>query len=287
MKNIVILGSCLSEITVNALENMGQYKKIYHGMHLRTDIIRALLEDKTQNFLTKDSLESAIKFQQVDVDRNLHRIKFQSLEYLEALKENIQIADVIVIDLNYDLSRKGYSFINEGKSSIPYIINFIQSLPDGKNKDMEPDKVDCKDKGLLSANESIENLEEIITILKSINNKMEIFLINYPHSGFKIRNSMERVRSSETFKKLIDKKISKKVHVIPLLNIKKEYLSEKGAYYFEPKVYETFALYIKKILIEGNSSKEKESFYQIVFNYVKKFFKGRNVSENIFDVITE
>jgi hypothetical protein len=235
------IGSCFSEGIFESLESKIPCELSINKMHTRTDVLNQILTGKDEDFLSRDTLTKLLENSGVDTVKNQRRILEQSLERVQNLKVLLRRSDFLLIDFNYDLGRAAYKTTYHSKSYGPYIFN-MPSL----------DVVDWEYTGFLSEEDILANIVENIKILQIINPQLNIFLLNYPKSGFEKIGAKKRIQRTIKLSDLINKS-DLKAHVVPLIDIKEELLSEKGGYYFEKEVYEAYATYIANV-IENKSS---------------------------------
>ena len=265
MKKFVVIGSCLSGSIAKELVKV-EYSLLLAVGHLRIDAFNAYLKDSSELGAPKIYLDKLVGKMAAGDDKSEKKFRLragnQSTEKLAELVDAIKSADLIIFDNNYDLS----SNLVQVKGDLGQIYNFSNlNLVDK----------DWLSFGLLDITKAGEIYENLYSNLLTLNPALDVIFIQYPTSGF-VHNPLQqqrvqrsRITSTQLFKFNGD--------VFPLVEMPKNFLSDKGEHYFSEHVYKIYADCIDR-LVNG----EKLPFdpaHEISFSKLEAFATGASIIE--------
>lgn len=254
--NFVLLGSCLSSLTLTKLTTMlGEIDVKGTFAHLRSDAAGGLITNQSMIGCSSNEVNGISGSLQALLTSDhqkrmlVKRVTLQCDKNIEKLKAKLKTCDVIVFDNNYDLGRHLYDIIFNGST---YRFSNL-NVPAGDNVKILP---------ALTANEIKEYELKLFDKILDINPSVKIFFINYPVTAFENRAKpadLTRVRNANFVNQFMhegidNNSVPENVTFIGCIDLPEQLLSKKGALYFEDEVYQTFAKLIESKLegkIEG------------------------------------
>lgn len=265
MKKFVVIGSCLSGSIAKHLVKAG-YTLLLAVNHLRIDAFNAFLKDSSALGAPKSYLDELVEKMAAGDDKAARRFRSradnQSTEKLVELVNAIKSTDLIVFDNNYDLSSKTVQI--EGDFGKIYTFSNFNRVEKG-----------WLDLGFFDISRAGELYENFYCNLLALNPALDVVCIQYPTAGF-VHNPLQqqrvqraRITSTQLFKFNGD--------VFPLVEMPKNFLSDKGAHYFSEHVYKIYADCIDR-LVNG----EKLPFdpaHEISFSKLEAFATGASIIE--------
>lgn len=239
MKKVSIFGSCLSASVAKSFINLNdEYESYAVIQHMRSDSLKDLTKEGKFFRFSAEALKDKLISLGVDPELNIRRINMQSKERVAGFSSYVRQSSVIFIDPNYDVSRIGYSIFSGKSWSVPYL---LRSSFDFSN-------LDDVSKIKLSTKQSVENYRAAFKAMLDENSSLKIVYLNYPITGFsKSGINKDRVANSKEIAKLLSVD-DERVIMLPLINVRKRCLTEKGAHYFSEEFYDLCAKYITSVI---------------------------------------
>jgi len=243
MKNIAVLGSCLSSSVAKVL-NSGKYRFIVEQPHVRLDIFSSYLNDRSILGAPVGIVEELKKqFTANNKDEKQqrilsNRINVQTTKKLDDFLEKLKISDALILDNNYDLAREVFE-ITALSNNTTYTFSNINLFQSQDN---------CRSLGLMPIKSMAKRYSTLIKQLKTLNPKLQIIFLQYPITGFlNASGKAHRDRVSRA-RRIAGSMSEMDAVVFPLIHIDPSNLSDKGALYFSDQVYTFYAKAIDKVL---------------------------------------
>jgi len=235
--NIAYLGSCLSALVVKAFLAQNPGTRLVGALqHMRADRLHESWIRKDGGFPTLAEVAGILKqLQQHDeANRNGARLRSQTQEALERFQSAIGSADCLVFDANYDLSARLWS-VQQGEAT--WQLANLQVRKELKGF------TSLGYAGLAGLRTVYQGLFEH---LRQLNPALKIVFLQYPVSGFERVDAVERVERARALAEQVAG-MADVLH-LPLVEIDRQNLSEKGPLYFSQRVYEAYARAVRKML---------------------------------------
>lgn len=227
-----VLGSCLSASIAIALRRLGHQPS---GVlpHVRTDAFVAYMKDPEAlgaplGVISALAKEWSAGMSPQHAERLESRLRGQARGKLREFVSRLSEAHVLLVDNNYDLSatittvtrRDGvFRFSNVNAPGGAAGVEYSDLLP-------------------LSAVGPA--FEELVSCVRTINPRIEVFFFNFPTSSYEARGkAQERVARAREFGGHIPRLPG--LTAFPLLQLDAEHLTSKGDRYFATSVYDAYA----------------------------------------------